>query len=202
MKWTPCRLTIVSAQCSQKHQGVCASPQAMSAVHGMLLRTAACPWQLFSKSSQAALNAAQQACCHCMIVQLRFASTPSFLQLPCSSSCDALLLDSPASRCIKPAVLAYLLSTHKPPMGHALGTPHLKHQGMCAGPSVTASELSAMADIVYGFEEACVDMVINLSDSDFPVQVCAPCSGPCVGSALSTDRGGRSRSCHACQHWI
>lgn len=37
---------------------------------------------------------------------------------------------------------------------------------------MTASELSAMADIVYGFEEACVDLVINLSDSDFPVQVC------------------------------
>ena len=176
--------------------------------HG-LQRTACCYAQprvhgSFSAkaSSQAALNAAQQACCHCMVVQLIFASTPSFLQLPCSSRSDALLLNSPASRCIKPAVLAQLLSTHKSPMGNALGTPHLKHQGMCAGPSVTASELSAMADIVYGFEEACVDMVINLSDSDFPVQVCAPCSGPCVDSALSTDRGGRSRACHACQLWI
>ena len=36
---------------------------------------------------------------------------------------------------------------------------------------MTASELSAMADLIYGFDEACVDVVINLSDSDFPVQV-------------------------------
>ena len=41
----------------------------------------------------------------------------------------------------------------------------------CAGASVLASELSALADLVYGFEEACVDVVINVSDSDFPVQV-------------------------------
>ena len=40
-----------------------------------------------------------------------------------------------------------------------------------AGASVTASELSAMADLVYGFDAHCIDTVINLSDSDFPVQV-------------------------------
>ena len=63
---------------------------------------------------------------------------------------------------------------------------------------MTAGELSAMADIIYGFEEACVDTVINLSNSDFPVQVCAPCSGPGVDPALVADRVGRSCACHVC----
>ena len=28
-----------------------------------------------------------------------------------------------------------------------------------------------MADVIHRFEEACVDVIINVSDSDFPVQV-------------------------------
>ena len=42
---------------------------------------------------------------------------------------------------------------------------------------MTASELSAMGDLVFGFEEACLDLVVNLSDSDFPVQVGQPDQG-------------------------
>ena len=41
---------------------------------------------------------------------------------------------------------------------------------LAAGASLVAAQLSALADAVLRPAEACVDLVINLSEADFPVQ--------------------------------
>lgn len=41
---------------------------------------------------------------------------------------------------------------------------------IAAGPSLTASELSALADVYYMYEQHCVDTVVLLSNSDFVVK--------------------------------
>lgn len=39
-----------------------------------------------------------------------------------------------------------------------------------AGASITAGQLSALADVYYRLNSSCIDVVINLSNSDFPVK--------------------------------
>ena len=38
------------------------------------------------------------------------------------------------------------------------------------GASITAGQLSAMADIHYGYQDSCIDLIINLSNSDYPLK--------------------------------
>lgn len=51
-----------------------------------------------------------------------------------------------------------------------------------AGASITAGQLSALADVYYTLNNSCVDLVINLSNSDFPVQDAEAIMKQLVGS--------------------
>lgn len=39
-----------------------------------------------------------------------------------------------------------------------------------AGASITAGQLSALSDVYYKLNSSCIDLVVNLSNSDFPVK--------------------------------